>query len=204
MPRLAFLGAFALAALGCRTSPSSAPVPVASDSGAYVLRLGNDTIAAESFTRAGNRIEGIIVRRVPRTTVLRYVMTCAARLSVDYGRPAKRGRTIFGPTGVLGDTLWRTGANAETKFRSDAPLSFAGQVLPAGTYSLMTLAIPGRHQLIFYTPDREFRVPLQEAQLSAPIERFTIVIEPTGGNSGAIRLRWDTTQLSVPFTVSQP
>lgn len=75
MSRLGLLGPFALAALGCRTSPSSAPVPVASDSGTYVLRLGNDTVAAESYTRAGDRIAGIVVRRVPRTTVLRYVVT---------------------------------------------------------------------------------------------------------------------------------
>lgn len=52
------------------------------------------------------------------------------------------------------------------------------------------------------TADREFRVPLQAAQLSPPVERFTIVIEPTGENAGAIRLRWDTTQLSASFTAS--
>lgn len=70
----------------------------------------------------------------------------------------------------------------------------------------MTLAVPGRYHLIFYNAGREFlRVPLQATQLSPPIERFTIVIEPTGDRAAVIRLRWDTLQLSVPFTIgSQP
>lgn len=126
-----------------------------------------------------------------------------ARISVAYGRPAARGRRIFGPNGVLGDTLWRTGANQETKFRTDAELSIAGRTLPAGTYSLMTLAVPGRYQLIFYQGTQEVRVPLEAAQLSPALERFTIVIEPTGDRAGMIRLRWDTLELCVPFTVAE-
>jgi len=379
IPRFAFRWLCALAALGCQAAGAPAPAPV--ESGAFVIRLGNDTVAAESYQRTGDRIEGVVVRRVPRTVVLRYVLTLnpsgsasqltynnrladgsmlptqarsvtvtftgdsaitqiqrdslvtrrvaardaypelddvvsfyalpiaaltatnrdsatfrayppgaqateaapvvrrgpnfywlysfgnpievttddrgrvmavdgkrttsriqtrrqpafdiaalatafaqrerqvgpigalslrdtvnaavgGAQLWLDYGRPAARGRTIFGPNGVLGDTLWRTGANQETKFRTDVPLSLAGQTLAPGTYSLMTLAVPGRYHLIFYDAGREvMRAPLQTAPLSPSVERFTIVIEPAGGNAGAIRLRWDTMQLSLPFTV---
>jgi len=39
-----------------------------------------------------------------------------ANVWVDYGRPALRGRNVW-VNGVLGDTIWRTGANAATQLR---------------------------------------------------------------------------------------
>ncbi len=43
--------------------------------GSFVIMLGNDTVAVERYTRTGNRIEGEIVSRVPRTTRTTYVAT---------------------------------------------------------------------------------------------------------------------------------
>lgn len=139
----------------------------------------------------------------------------AAQLWVDYSRPSARGRRVFGPTGVLGDTIWRTGANAATQFRTSVPIIVAGQSIPAGLYTLWTVAVPGRYQLIFnkqtgqwgtvYDPAQDLvRVPLQLTQLAQPIDRFTISVDPTADNAGVIRLRWDTTELAAPFTVAPP
>jgi hypothetical protein len=139
----------------------------------------------------------------------------AAQLWVDYGRPTARGRRVFGATGVLGDTLWRTGANAATQFRTSVPIVVAGQTIPAGTYTLWTIAVPGRYQLIFnkqigqwgtvYDRAQDLvRVPLQTNRLGQPVERFTIVVDPTTGNAGVLRLSWDDTELAVPFTVPPP
>jgi hypothetical protein len=145
----------------------------------------------------------------PRDTVTATI--AGAQLWVDYSRPTLRGRHVFGATGVLGDSIWRTGANAATQFRTNTPLTVAGQAIPPGMYTLWTLAIPGRYQLIVnkqvgqwgteYDPKQDLvRVPLQASQLGAPVERFTIALEPDGANAGTLRLRWDTTELSVPFT----
>lgn len=145
----------------------------------------------------------------PRDTVKATVGS--AELWVDYGRPSARGRRVFGANGVLGDTIWRTGANAATQFSTNVPLTIAGQTVPAGTYTLWTVAVPGRYQLIInkqtkqwgteYHADQDLvRVPLQATQLSPPIDRFTISVEPRGANSGVLRLQWDTTELTVPFT----
>ena len=134
-----------------------------------------------------------------------------AQIWVDYGRPLTRGRTVWGSNGVLNDTLWRTGANAATQFRTSAPITVGGQQVPAGTYTLWTLAIPGRYQLIInkqtgqwgtqYDPAQDLvRVPAQARQLSAPIEQFTIAVEPTGPNTGTLRLQWGTRELTVPVT----
>lgn len=146
------------------------------------------------------RTSGPMLALSPRDSVIATVG--GVRISVGYGRPASRGRRIWGPDGVLGDTLWRTGANASTKFTTDGAVSIGGRTLPAGTYSLMTLAVPGRYHLIFYTRDTEvWRVPLQATPLDPRVERFTILIEPTGERAGTLRLRWDALELSVPFTV---
>jgi len=134
-----------------------------------------------------------------------------AQLWVDYGRPSARGRRVFGANGVLGDTIWRTGANAATQFRTNVPLTIGGQTIPAGMYTLWTVAIPGRYQLIFnkqvgqwgteYKAVQDLaRVPLQATTLAQPVDRFTIVVEPTSATAGVLRLRWDNTELSTPFT----
>jgi len=145
----------------------------------------------------------------PRDTVTATISS--AQLWVDYSRPLLRGRHVFGATGVLGDTIWRTGANAATQFRTTAPLTIAGQAVPPGMYTLWTVAVPGRYQLILnkqvgqwgtiYDPKQDLvRVPLQVSQLGAPVERFTILLDPTSESAGTLRLRWDTTELAVPFT----
>jgi hypothetical protein len=379
-PRFALL---ALASLGCH--PSSAPSRTAAESGAYVVRLGNDTVAVDQYTRVGDRIEGTFMQRAPRTIVTKYVITLnpsgmpslfevsqrlpdgglvppnntrsatvtfagdsaitqiqrdtlvtarrlarsafpyinfavsmyalpiaalrasnkdsaiyaivgaaggnpnpfavvrkgpnrywlilagyptevttddagrvltvdgarttqhilvqrqasadvpglaamfaqrggalsprdtvnatvgAAQLWVDYSRPSARGRRVFGANGVLGDTIWRTGANAATQFRTNVPLTVAGQTIPAGIYTLWTVAIPGRYQLIFnkqvgqwgteYHAEQDLvRVPLQATQLSQPVDRFTIAVDAASGNAGVVHFRWDTTDLALPFT----
>lgn len=134
-----------------------------------------------------------------------------AEILVDYSRPLARGRRVWGATGVLNDTLWRTGANAATQFRTSVPLTIGGRQVPAGTYTLWTLAVPGRYQLIINKQTGQWgtqydraqdlvRIPVQARPLSPPVEQFTIAIEPTGANAGVIRLQWDTQELTVPFT----
>ena len=146
----------------------------------------------------------------PRDTINATVGT--AQLWIDYSRPLARGRRVFGANGVLGDTLWRTGANAATQFRTSVPIVIAGQTIPAGTYTLWTLAVPGRYQLVFnkqtgqwgtvYDPAQDLiRVPLQSSRIAQPLDRFTISVDPGGTNAGVLRLRWDDTELALPFTV---
>ncbi|HYR07319.1 MAG TPA: DUF2911 domain-containing protein [Longimicrobium sp.] len=62
----------ALAALAL--SLAAAPA-AAQESGAYVVRLGRDTVLVEQFTRTADRIEGTIVGRSPRTAVRTYTAT---------------------------------------------------------------------------------------------------------------------------------
>ena len=72
----------------------------------------------------------------PRDTVR--ATAGGAALWIDYGRPGKRGRTVFGGIVPYGE-VWRTGANAATQFKTDKALAFGGTVVPAGFYTLWTL-----------------------------------------------------------------
>jgi len=107
--------------------------------------------------------------------------------------------------GVLGDTLWRTGANEATQLRSDVDLVVGGATVPAGTYTLWTAATPSGYRLVInqkagndYDAKRDLvRVPLRESSVAAPVERFTIDVEPQG-TGALLNLTWGTKRLSVP------
>lgn len=55
----------------------------AADTGAFVTRLGYDTLAAERWVRSGNVIEAEVVLRAPRTTYARYRMVVGASGQVE-------------------------------------------------------------------------------------------------------------------------
>ncbi|MHB0949041.1 MAG: DUF2911 domain-containing protein [Gemmatimonadaceae bacterium] len=144
----------------------------------------------------------------PRDTVRATIG--GAELWVDYGRPARRGRDVW-ENGVLGDTLWRTGANDATQFHTSKDIELGGKLVPAGTYTLFTHAARGGYELVVnrqvgqwgteYHPDRDLlRVTLTES-LAPETERFTILITPQGNDGGVLALRWARKELSVPIKV---
>jgi Protein of unknown function (DUF2911) len=133
-----------------------------------------------------------------------------AHVWIDYGRPALRGRDVWVSNTVLGDTLWRTGANAATQLRSDVDLVIGGAAVPAGTYTLWTAVGAGGYRLVVnrqfgqwgtvYDSKRDLvRVPLRESSVAQPVERFTIGLEPQGA-TGLLTFTWGTKQLSVPIS----
>ncbi len=133
-----------------------------------------------------------------------------AVVSIDYGRPAARGRVIFGNV-VPWDHIWRTGANAATQLESTRDLVIGNVTVPAGSYTLWTLPSRRGWQLVINkqtgqwgtTYDREqdlARVPIETRQVRDPEERFIIEIEPQG-YGGVIRMTWDRTHAMVPFSV---
>jgi hypothetical protein len=140
-----------------------------------------------------------------------------AAILVDYGTPAKRGREIFGTIVKYGE-LWRTGANRATHLTTSRALVLgdpaAGPTLevPAGEYTLFSIPAADGGVLIVnrqtgqngtsYDAARDLgRVPLRRTATPETVERFTIRVEPAGGAAGILRLLWDDTELSVPFTV---
>ena len=146
----------------------------------------------------------------PRDTV-RVSNAGGAVITIDYGRPAKRGRAVYGGVLVPYGEVWRTGANAATQFRTDKALDFGGTVVPAGFYTLWTLPTAGGWKLIVnsetgqwgtaHKPEKDLcTLAMKVSSLPQVVERFTISIVPSA-TGGELHLDWDTTRASIAFTV---
>jgi hypothetical protein len=136
-----------------------------------------------------------------------------AQVAVVYSRPSVRGRTVWGGSLVPYGQIWRTGANAATMLRTSADLMIGGTRVPAGTYTLFTMPGADVTQLVInkqtgqwgteYRAEQDLvRVPLTVTRLSAPVEQFTIAVEPAGSAANLV-MRWGDRQLSVPVQPAQ-
>lgn len=135
------------------------------------------------------------------------------RVLVDYGRPFMRGRTIMGGLVPYGQ-VWRTGANAATTLVTPRDLRIGGTAVPAGTYTLYTLPGESEWQLIINRQTGQWgteydaaqdlaRVPMQVERTAAPVEQFTIMLEP-GSPAASLRMEWENTRVSVPVEIVTP
>ena len=135
----------------------------------------------------------------------------AATITIDYARPSMRGRKIIGEL-VPYDKVWRTGANAATTLKTSAAIEIGGTLVPAGTYTLYTLPGEKAWKLIINKKTGQWgtqydqaedlaRVDLKVAATAAPVEQFTITLAGAGASSGLLTLEWETTKLTIPFTV---
>jgi hypothetical protein len=135
-----------------------------------------------------------------------------ANLMIDYGRPSKRGRVIFGGKPVPWGEVWRTGANEATQFKTDRDLVIGGVLVPAGMYTLFTLPTQQGWKLIInkqtgqwgtdYEAQQDLaRLDLTTSQLTDPVERFTFMVEPSAASGGVLKYVWDTTEARVLFTI---
>jgi hypothetical protein len=139
-------------------------------------------------------------------------------ISITYSRPYKKGRLIFGNESdgalVPYDKYWRTGANNHTTIDSDSDLIFKDNILPPGTYSIYTFPGKDNWKIVFnetnsfwgiMQPDAEkdlFSFSVPSITIDESIEQFTIDFIPSppdGPQSNAIRLRWDLTEIVIPF-----
>jgi hypothetical protein len=129
---------------------------------------------------------------------------------IDYSRPAKRGRTVFGGVVPWGQ-LWRTGANASTQLRTSRALQFGDVTVPAGNYSVWTIPSPEGWKLILNSETGQpgtahkaefdrFTIPMTVVALHEPAERFTISVAPAEPG-GTLHLDWDTTRATATFKV---
>jgi hypothetical protein len=134
-------------------------------------------------------------------------------VSVAYGSPRRRGRTILGNV-VLYDRVWRTGANAATTLSFYKPMTIGGATVPPAIYTLWTIPkADGSVTLIInrqhgqwgtdYDPGEDLvKVPMTVSAAPSPQENFAIAITGSG-NSGELRMSWDTFVWTVPIALKQ-
>jgi hypothetical protein len=134
-----------------------------------------------------------------------------ANLSITYGRPSLKGRTMGKTVDPYPGKEWRTGADEATTLVTDKPLKFGTLALPAGTYTLYTVAGDTEWQLVVskktgqwgipYPVGQDFgRAPMKVGKTASPVEQLTISVDDTPAG-GTLRIEWGTTSASIPFTV---
>ncbi len=128
-------------------------------------------------------------------------------ISMEYGRPTKRGREIWGALVPWG-RWWMPGADETTSIVTDAPLMVGSLLMPAGTHTIYTLPSADTFTLIInrqtgqfhtvYHPERDLgRVPMTLTKLGEPVEQMTFVVTPTEPGGGTLALRWDDREYAV-------
>lgn len=139
----------------------------------------------------------------------------APSISLDYGVPHARGRTVTGALpGDLGN-VWRLGANEPTILKTDADLTIGTLAVPKGSYRLAAqTSATGAWQLLINKETTGWGIPypaaaelgkvtLTSRTLGTPIESFTMWLIPAadGSAAGEIRFAWGTREFSAPWRV---
>lgn len=129
-------------------------------------------------------------------------------IQVDYCRPSKKGRVVFGGLIPYGE-VWRTGANEATTIKFGQNVTMAGQLVKAGTYSLWTIPSQqgwiviingetGQWGTSYDAKSDVLRVPVSTRPLIPPAEQFEITFTPEGNGTDML-LSWDATEAVVPI-----
>ena len=132
-------------------------------------------------------------------------------IEIDYGRPSKRGREIFGHVVPYGQ-VWRTGAGSPTRIKTSQDLTFQGITIPKGAYNLFTIPNKDSWELIFntekeawgsaYRKEYDFaNVPMTTEATSEEVEKFRIELIDLEQGKGLLRLMWDKTVASIRFNL---
>jgi hypothetical protein len=165
-----------------------------------------DALAAEFARRdgSGRGMGPLSPRQTFRTTA------AGANLWVDYSRPAKRGRPVWGALVPWGE-VWRMGANDAAHFATDRTVQLGELTLQPGTYTLFLLPAADRWQLIVnrttgisgldHDPAQDVgRTDMTKETVERPAELFTIQLEEAQGGPRLV-VAWDRTRAWVPIRV---
>jgi hypothetical protein len=142
------------------------------------------------------------------------------RVTITYGRPFTKDPRTGEPRKIWGTLVpwgkaWRMGADEATTLITQATLDFGGTTVPPGAYTLYFVSDEsGAAKIAFSKKIGGWGIPVDESQdvariyakrdtLAQPVDQFTIVVERGASNNGAgtIKLMWENTQYSVPFTI---
>lgn len=135
------------------------------------------------------------------------------KVTVEYGRPYKKGRVIFGGL-VPYDQVWRTGADEATTLTTDGELTIGTLRVPKGSYALFTVPGKSAWTLIVNKTAKQWgafsydakedvgRVPLKLGASAAPVEQFTIELSPAGDRKAILKLSWDKVVATVGLSAS--
>jgi len=129
-------------------------------------------------------------------------------VTISYGQPSRKGRVLFGPDGLEKyGSVWRTGANEATEITFAKDMTFGGQPVKAGKYTLFSIPGPSQWTVILngqlgqwgaydYEKNKakdvlKVTAPAKSGQAS--VEKLTIT--PTNGD---LTIAWGEVSVTVP------
>src|SRR5262249_48309845 len=133
----------------------------------------------------------------------------------DYGKMLNSGAPV-----------WRAGANATTRLKTELPLVIGGETIAPGEDSLFIDLKPGTWACIVsswaapkthdprntsalwgsfgYTPAKDLaRAPMALGTLPVAVDQLTWAFTDMSDAGGKLTIMWDKTIASVPFTVGR-
>lgn len=134
------------------------------------------------------------------------------RITIEYSRPAVRGRTVF-PGIVHWGERWTPGANWATTMEVGRDIRLAGQTVPAGKYALWIIPretgdwsfIVHKRARAYHTqrPDsaNELMRVAVKPQTGAHRERLTFDFPVINREGGVLQFHWGTTVIDLPIRV---
>lgn len=132
------------------------------------------------------------------------------KVRVNYGRPQKKGRVIFGDLLKYGE-VWRVGANESTELSFFEPVMIGDTELRAGRYNLYAEVNENEWTFILNTdmpawgpPNRDeskdvAKVTVPVTKDSKSLEALSIVFQEKGAKAVDMLVGWDTTRAALPI-----
>ena len=142
-------------------------------------------------------------------------MVGLTEIEVQYSRPSKRGRVIFGGVVPFGK-IWRTGADNCTKINFSTDVIIDGKTINSGIYSIFSIPNKETWNVIFYSDTDIWGVPKNwdeskivfQSELDTSkiekdniIESFTISFNNLSNNDVDMKISWDDTSVSLNIDV---
>jgi hypothetical protein len=136
-------------------------------------------------------------------------------ISVQYGRPVARGRTLFGDSALVRwDRIWNPGADSATRISFDHDVQVEGRDVKAGEYTMWLLPrstgpwtfILSRAAHVFHTPypgeeQDALRVDVTPER-GAHMETLALYFPVVNRDEAVLRIHWGET--IVPVKLKTP
>ncbi len=138
-----------------------------------------------------------------------------AKIKVQYSRPYKKGRKIFGELQKWGEE-WRVGANEATEVQFFDAVEIGGVTVPRGTYTIFAELQPdhwiiklSKQRFIAGTANRDTEQDILATKVmtsATPKEReqFTIGFQKVNEGTVNMLFEWDQTRATLPINLNAP
>ncbi|MCZ2099925.1 MAG: DUF2911 domain-containing protein [Chitinophagales bacterium] len=133
-------------------------------------------------------------------------------VSLDYSRPSKKGRTIYGDLVPL-NTMWRTGANKNSIITFSDNVKIGTSEVKGGSYAIFTKPGKTSWDIYFYNDTENWGVPAKwdddkvAAKVTVPVktiptvETFTLSIDNVANEGCTLSILWDNVGVNIDIDV---